>query len=148
MDQDKTLQEFDRDGIRFVYPEGWDIEVEDEEDEMGWTVSVASSDTAFLILTYQVGEDPTRLVETTLESIQEDFEDVGAQPVQETLNSQPAFGYDVEFFNLDLTNIAWLRGVEGPEGGILVMAQVTDQDRPIYEEVLKGIMQSLNWEED
>ncbi|MCX7666908.1 MAG: hypothetical protein N2112_15350 [Gemmataceae bacterium] len=142
-----NFKEFDRDEIRFQYPADWEIEIEEEEDQMGWTVSVASPDSAFLVIAYRVDEEPSRLVEAALESLREDFQDLDAQPTMETLNKQPAFGYNIEFITLDLTNTAWLRGVDGPEGGILIMGQMTDQDRPMYEQPLRDILDSLSWEE-
>jgi hypothetical protein len=147
MDQGMNFKEFDRDEIRFQYPADWEIEIEEEEDQMGWTVSVASPDSAFLVIAYRVDEEPSRLVEAALESLREDFQDLDAQPTMETLNKQPAFGYNIEFITLDLTNTAWLRGVDGPEGGILIMGQMTDQDRPMYEQPLRDILDSLSWEE-
>jgi hypothetical protein len=147
MDQGMNLKEFDRDEIRFQYPADWEIEIEEEEDQMGWTVSVASPDSAFLVIAYRVDEEPSRLVEAALESLREDFQNLDAQPTMETLNKQPAFGYNIEFITLDLTNTAWLRGVDGPEGGILIMGQMTDQDRPVYEQPLRDILDSLSWEE-
>ncbi len=147
MDQGMNLKEFDRDEIRVKYPADWEIEIEEEEDQMGWTVSVASPDSAFLVIAYRVDEEPSRLVEAALESLREDFQNLDAQPTMETLNKQPAFGYNIEFITLDLTNTAWLRGVDGPEGGILIMGQMTDQDRPVYEQPLRDILDSLSWEE-
>lgn len=147
MDRGMNLKEFDRDEIRFQYPADWEIEIEEEEDQMGWTVSVASPDSAFLVIAYRVDEEPSRLVEAALESLREDFQNLDAQPTMETLNKQPAFGYNIEFITLDLTNTAWLRGVDGPEGGILIMGQMTDQDRPMYEQPLRDILDSLSWEE-
>ena len=42
------VAEFDAPGIRFKYPENWQLEREDNE--AGWTVSVQSPETAFLML--------------------------------------------------------------------------------------------------
>lgn len=147
MDKGMNLKEFDRDQIRFQYPADWEIEIEEEVDQMGWTVSIASPDSAFLIIAYRVDEEPSRLVEAALESLREDFQNLDAQPTMETLNKQPAFGYNIEFITLDLTNTAWLRGVDGPEGGILIMGQMTDQEQPVYEQPLRDILDSLSWEE-
>ena len=40
--------QFDDGGIRFRYPEDWQLERQDSED--GWTVSLQSPETAFLML--------------------------------------------------------------------------------------------------
>ena len=43
-------REFARDGIRLQYPDNWTVEAEDTED--GWSASIMSPDTAFLMLSH------------------------------------------------------------------------------------------------
>ena len=45
--------QFNRDGIRFDYPENWQLT--SEAADTGWTVSVQSPDTAFFLLTLDEG---------------------------------------------------------------------------------------------
>src|SRR5262249_21326850 len=53
------VAQFEESGIRFKYPENWQLER--EESESGWTVSVQSPDTAFLLLCLR--EDMPQTVE-------------------------------------------------------------------------------------
>src|SRR5947209_2239675 len=68
------VAEFNNAGIHFNYPENWQLELEDTED--GWAVSVQSPDSAFLFLCLR--EDmPTQeeVLEATLEALRVDYPD-------------------------------------------------------------------------
>ena len=64
--------EFDYDGIRFRYPENWRLEREDNED--GWTVSVQSPETAFLMLCFREDQpDPAAVADVALAALREEY---------------------------------------------------------------------------
>ncbi len=47
------MQTFERDGISFRYPADWSVEVSDDAEGGGWSVTVSSADTAFLMASLQ-----------------------------------------------------------------------------------------------
>jgi hypothetical protein len=133
---------FDREGIRFQYPENWELKREDTED--GWTVSVQSPDTAFLMLTLRTDmPDTGEVAETALDALRETYQDLEADDCVDSLAGQPAVGHDIRFFSFDLTNTAWTRSFYAPNGTVLVLWQINDLEWEKNEPVLRAICASL-----
>jgi|ERR1043165_500374 hypothetical protein len=137
---------FQEEGIRFQYPENW--ELTQEESETGWTVSVQSPDTAFFLLTYdrdmpELGE----MAEAALEALREEYPELEADETVESLAGQPAMGHNIRFFSLDLTNTCCTRCFYSESATILVMWQANDLELDRMEMVLRAICASLRVEE-
>lgn len=133
---------FEHDGIRFQYPENWRLER--EESERGWTVSLQSPDTAFLVLTLD-SETPEvdAVAETALEAMREVYPELEADECVDTVGGQPAVGHDMRFFSLDLTNTCWTRAFYTAQGTALLMCQVNDLESDVNEKVLRAVCASL-----
>jgi len=138
---------FEEDGIRFQYPENWRLEREDNE--TGWTVTVQSPDTAFILLSFDADmPEPEQVAQTALEALREEYPNLEADACEETVAGQPAVGHDIQFFSLDLTNTCWTRSFMSARGTVLVMWEVNDLELEATEPVLRAITASLEVEED
>jgi hypothetical protein len=138
--------EFDERGIQFQYPENWQLE--EEEIENGWTVTLQSPDTAFWMLC--VREDrplPVDLLEKTLADLRESYPELESEPVNSTLAGHKAQGHNIRFFSFDLTNTCWTRSFESGQGTVLVLYQFNDLEAENYDSVLRAICASLRVEE-
>ena len=139
-------KEFHQNGIRFQYPENWQLE--QEEIEGGWAVAVQSPDTAFWMLSVRQDEpEPGELVRQSLNDLRESYPELEADAAHSTLAHHKAEGYDVRFFSFDLTNTCWIRSFRSDLGTILVMYQVTDLETEKQAPVLRAICASLRVEE-
>jgi hypothetical protein len=137
---------FDDRGIRFQYPENWRLEREDNPD--GWTVSVQSPQTAFMMVT--VNEDmpsTDEMLTTTLDALKADYPDLEAEECVDSLAGQPAVGHDIRFTSLDLTNTCWTRSFYSPGGTVLVLCQCNDLESDINEKVLRAMCASMEVED-
>jgi hypothetical protein len=133
---------FERDGVRFRYPKDWQIELEEEDES--WTISLQGPGTAFLVVSFVPGaDDPSELVDAAVAGLKDDYPDLEADDAVDTMAGQPAIGADVHFLHFDLTNTCWVRAVPAAEGAILVLAQCTDEELGVEGEALKTIMSSL-----
>jgi hypothetical protein len=138
---------FEEDGIGFSYPENWDLQR--EESDSGWTVTVQSPETAFFILSLDADMLEMELMsQTALDALKGEYPDLEADDCVETLAGQPAVGYDVRFFSLDLTNTCWIRSFYTERGTVLVMWQINDLELERTERVLRAICASLKVEDD
>jgi hypothetical protein len=139
-------QTFQEDGLSFRYPDGWRIER--EESDSGWTVLLQSPGTAFLTVTAD-GTLPTveDMAETALEALRSEYPSLEAEEHIDTVAGQMAFGHDMRFFSLDLTNTCWTRCFYSGVGTVLVLAQTSDLDLEEYEPALRAICASLRIEE-
>ncbi len=133
---------FERDGLSFQYPENWPIETEDTGE--GWSVNVQSPATAFLLISYYPGVvDPTPLLTEALETLKTLYKELETDDVQETIANSPATGFDISFVSLDLTNTAWLRGLQVIDGCLIVLCQCTDDELKMNGLVMKAICKSM-----
>jgi hypothetical protein len=140
------VAEFDDMGIRFKFPENWKLEREDNED--GWTVSLQSPDTAFVLLTLREDMPSTNnMVETALAALKEEYPDLEADDCVDSVAGQPAVGHDIRFFSLDLTNTCWVRSFYSARGTVLLLCQLNDLEIEKYEPVLKAICASIEIED-
>lgn len=138
---------FERDGISFSYPENWQHDL--EEADGGWTLSLQSPDTPFLLIShYEETPQLEEIAEATLEAMRAEYPDLEADEVVESLAGQMAMGNDIRFFSLDLTNTCWTRCFYGPYGTVLVMWQAADLDLEKHGDVLKAICASIKVEEN
>ncbi len=138
--------QFHRDGIRFLYPENWEMDRQDND--AGWTVSVQSPGTAFLLVSYDAGMPEADLMaDTALEALRSEYPSLESDKAVESLAGQPAVGHDVQFFSLDLTNTGWLRSFYGGAGTVLVMWQANDLELERIGPVLRAICASIQVEE-
>src|SRR5690242_7661447 len=116
------VAEFNEAGIRFRYPENWKLDR--EKNDYGWTVSVQSPDTAFLMVCLREDMPSTaHIAEAALETLKEEYEDLEADDCVDSLAGQPAVGHNIRFFSLDLTNTCWTRSFYSAQGTVLVMCQ-------------------------
>jgi hypothetical protein len=139
--------QFDDGGIRFQYPENWRLER--EESEAGWTVSLQSPGTAFMMVCLR--EDlptPDQLADAALDALREDYPELEADDCVDNLAGQPAIGHDIRFISLDLTNTCWTRSFYTSEGTILVLCQANDLELEEHEPVLRAICKSLEVDDD
>jgi hypothetical protein len=140
------VKTFEEDGISFQYPDNWQLER--EEADGGWTVSVQSPGTAFLVVSFDEGMPPAEdVAETALEALRSEYPELEAEDQVETLAGQMAVGHDIRFFSFDLTNTCWTRSFLTDEGTVLVMCQTNDLELDTNGPVLKAICASLKVEE-
>ena len=140
-------ERFESNGICFLYPENWRLER--EETDTGWTVLLQSPDTAFFLLSLdEDGPETERVVNTTLEALREDYEDLEADECVDSLAGQPAVGHDIRFTSLDLTNTCWTRSFYSSGGTVLVLCQSNDLELEKNEPILRAMCASLEVDDE
>ena len=133
---------FDDGGIRFQYPENWQLEREDSEE--GWTVSVQSPETAFAIITVNAALPTSEeMLTAALDALKTEYPDLEAEECVAVVAGQPAIGHDIRFISLDLTNTCWTRSFYSAAGTVLVLCQCNDLENALHEQVLRAICASL-----
>jgi len=119
-------QIYDNHGVRFEFPETWELEETDHGDVATVAVSVPDG-LGFAVITTDVTcPDPAMASEEALEALKEEYPDLDASPVLEAINGQATTGYDIEFFALDMTNSASVRCFRTPRRTVLLFGQWSD----------------------
>jgi hypothetical protein len=139
--------EFAESGIHFRYPENWKLERVDQES--GWTVSLHSPGTTFLMVSLDEDmPEPEHMAGTALEALREEYPDLEAEDCVDSLAGQPAVGHEIHFFSLDLTNTGWTRSFFSARGTVLVYWQSSDLELTQSEPVLRAICASLEVDDE
>jgi len=142
-----VTQTYERAGIRFRYPSTWTVTMDDSGE--GWSVTVQSPETAFLLVSVRPdADDPAELAEMALDALRGDYQEIDIQEITDTVAGQPAVGHNIEFMTLDTPVQCWTRCVFGPIGVVLVMGQTAEHDRGRNEPVLRAICASFEIDED
>ncbi len=134
---------YDKLGIRFLYPENWTL---DESAAVAGeqSVSVYSPGGAFWsIALHDPQTDPAELVATALQTLKAEYADCEAEPVHEQIAQQSIDGYDLNFFYLDLTSTALVRGFRTPAASCLLLCQAEDKEMERVGPVFRAITTSL-----
>jgi hypothetical protein len=143
------MQTFERDGISFRYPAGWTTEVAEDADSGGWTVSVQSPQTAFLLVSLQPdASDAGDLADQALAALKADYTELDAEDVMETICGLPAVGFNADFLTVDTATACRARALDTFAGPLLLLAQVSEYDRDANDPLLAAIVRSLDVDAD
>lgn len=134
---------FDDFGIRFEYPESWELEITD--DGPVTTVSVQSPEgLAFAMVTLDGNRPaPAEIADEALSAMREEYPTLDAVPALESIGGYRAVGHDIEFITLDMTNTCAIRCFRTEKRTVLVFGQWSDLDAEDNEGVVQGIRRSL-----
>ena len=136
------LKVYTKTGVAFQYPGNWTLD--EESDDESWAVTVNSPGTAFFVVSLRPdNQTPAQVVDVTLDTLKAEYKELDAEPVTETISGYPAVGYDIDFLTIDTSITAWSRCVSLAEGNLLVIGQVSEFDRRMYEDVLKAMLGSF-----
>jgi len=143
------MNEFTRDGISFRHPANWSVETDEDAETGGWTVTVTSTETAFVMVSLQPGaSDPADLADQTLPALRGDYKEIDVENVTETVAGQLAIGFDADFLTVDMAITCRVRCLDTPAGPLLVMAQVSEYDRGRNDPALRAVVASLKVDEE
>jgi hypothetical protein len=141
------IRTFERDGIRFQYPANWVLETEEDADG-GWSVTVQSPETAFLLMSLRPDADnAAELADQTLEALKAEYKELDEVNAVGTFAGQLAIGHDIDFLTLDTPVTCWTRCAQTVAGPLLVMCQVSEYEREHHEPVLRAICASTTIED-
>lgn len=129
-------------GLRFQYPEGWELSEQQQENEL--LITVSSPDTSFWTLTLLYDRpEPDEIIESALEVFQDEYEDLDIYDSEAKLCRRETLAKDLEFICFELVNSAFLRAVQLPNFSLLVLYQGTDHELEDTLESLEAISTSL-----
>ncbi len=136
------MAEYCENGIRFLYPEDWEIDQGETDDCR--TITVSSSETSFWCLSlFQPGTPSGDVLRAAAAAFEEEYDDVDVSVATGQLFGTAAEGLDVEFVCLELVNTATLRALESDDFTALVLYQGTDHELEATRALLEGITSSL-----
>ena len=134
---------YDKLGIHFQYPDNWNLD-EIEARDSGNSVTVYSPGGAFWSITiHPASQSPQKLADAALAAMRNEYDELDAEAVAETVAGQDLTGWDMNFYCLDLTNTALVRGFRTDEATYLIFCQADDREFDEVEQVFAAITRSL-----
>lgn len=138
---------YDHAGLRFDYPDNWEVEESDprvRNAETEYTVTVYTPGGSFWSVVRQEGvTDATELAEAAAQVLREEYADLDGEDVDETIAGHRVIGQDLHFIFLDLTNTAQIRCVPTSRGMLLIHTQADDREFDDIEPVFQAMTTSL-----
>ncbi|HEV7225078.1 MAG TPA: hypothetical protein VGN42_20400 [Pirellulales bacterium] len=134
---------YDKLGIHFQYPDNWRLDEIEARDNRN-SVSVYTPGGAFWTITIHPPDaSPQDLADAALAAMRQEYDELDAEPVAETIAGRELVGWDMNFYCLDLTNTAVVRGFNTPEATYLVFYQADDREFDELQRVFAAITFSL-----
>ncbi len=130
-------------GVRFAYPADWAIEVTDEGPVTTVDLEHPGGVAFALVRTDESCPDPAELADLALEAMREEYPELSAAPVMETIQDHCATGHDVEFFSLDVANAACIRCFRTPHRTVLIFGQWSDLGEADLSDLVSGVIHSI-----
>lgn len=135
-------QRYDNLGVSFQFPDNWILEETETPEQR--SVSVYSPGGAFwTVVVHAPAIDPARLVETAASAMRQEYDNLDAVGAEETVAGHRLAGQDLNFYCLDLTNTALIRGVRTPAATLLIFCQADDREFERIHPVFRAMTASL-----
>ncbi|MFN8706108.1 MAG: hypothetical protein ACK526_03590 [Planctomyces sp.] len=143
LDVSDCLTPYEAHGIRFLYPDIWEITEETDADG-DIVITVTSDGTCFWTLRILPGcPSPPDVVRSCIEAFREEYDELDESPSQIRISEMPAYARDLEFSCLELLNTASLSSVRSSDMTLLIWWQGTDHElqeiRPILEQITESV---------
>jgi len=123
-------------GVRFRYPDDWDLT--EQQTESNVTITVSSQETSFWSLTLFFDRlQPEQVLETALDAFRNEYDDIDVYPAETMLGRVGNLARDVEFVCLELINGAFLRVFRTGRFTAVVLYQGTDHELKETREMLE-----------
>jgi hypothetical protein len=141
------IAKFDRSGIHFQYPSNWTLDIEEEGE--GWTATVQSPETAFLLVGLRPdAAAPAELADEVFATLRDEYKELEADDVIEPFAGLPSIGHDVDFLTIDTPVNCRTRCIDSPQGPVVILCQVSHYDREKNDLVLRAICASFRIDEE
>ena len=145
------MNTYNKHGYTFVYPENWELDESEMNDEAGTgSISLTAPGGEFWVLMARpAGFDPTKLADDALETMVKEYRDIEYSPTSRNIAGYLLTGYEMNFFFLDLTSSAMVLTYTDASRTFAVFWQCGDQlvvtpDQPFdYEDVFEAMTTSL-----
>ncbi len=153
------MKTYDKHGISFSYPENWLLE-ENEIDSGHGSISLGSPRGSFWILSVRpFGSNPDTLAEDALRMMRREYRDMEYSRISRTIAGKTLFGYEMNFYYLDLTNTAVVLALAEEDRTFAIFWQCGDQmvitseeepftDDQVFEAITFSFLQGVGFESE
>jgi hypothetical protein len=131
-------------GVRFRYPSEW--EVSEQQEGSQFSITVSSPATAFWTLSlFADCPEPDDVVDAVLDAFREEYDEMDEYPSRGRIGKRPSVGRDIDFVCLDRLNSAGVRAFRARQFTVMVLYQLTENERDETGEILELMTRSLTF---
>jgi hypothetical protein len=134
---------YDRSGIRFMYPETWDVADETREGQTRSVVVQAPGGAFWSVDLCPRAVDSQAAAAQVLRAMQQDYDDLEAEPVTDWIGGREATGYDMQFCCMDFIIAAHVRAIGTQLGTLVFLCQGEDREFQRLEPVFRAMSESM-----
>lgn len=138
---------YERSGVRFLYPENWEV-AQDQSDKETRSVLVKAPSGAFWSVDLCIqAMNAHGLAEQVLHTMEQEYADLESEAATDQIGGQTATGYNMQFYCMDLVVTARVRAVRTSAGSLVLLYQAEDREFEQLEPVFRAISESMFQEE-
>jgi len=120
--------EFNKAGIRFQYPDNWELDDQSESTDCQ-TVTVYSPGGAFWTVSRHTRLADTReLAQAAVEAMRGEYAEIEVEEVNENIADHDLVGFDLSFYYVDLINSASVRALRADGSIFTIFFQAEDRE--------------------
>jgi hypothetical protein len=134
---------FNKLGIKFQYPDNWSLDEQDAlEGEKAITV-YSPGGSFWSVAIHPFEDDPDRLCKAAVKAMRQVYDELDSEEGSDELFGRSIQGYDMNFYCLDLTNTALVRGFRGQSATYVILCQADDREFTEIEPVFRAMTASF-----
>ena len=141
------MQVYEAHGVRFEYPDGWELSVDESEDQIAATVE--GPGTAFWTMSLIFERPPAEeIIDSALQCFEEEYGEVDVYESDERICLLPTVAVNLDLISLDFVSKVALRACETDEFSIFSMFQISEVEFEEHGPALRAMNASLTWDSD
>lgn len=134
---------FEQEGIKFLYPDNWTLAGQ-SLDSTPIVVELQSPSSAFwTVHVYPLESDAGEIVDEFRDAMQQEYENMEVEPIEEMEGEEPVLGYDLSFYCLDFLVTAQVRCWRQGNSLVLTHAQAEDREFDATAPIFRAMTVSL-----
>jgi hypothetical protein len=134
---------FDSQGVKFLYPDNWTLAGQ-SLDSTPLVVELQSPSSAFWTLhVYPLESDAGEIVDEVRDAMQQEYEQIEVESVEEMEGEEPVIGYDMTFYCLDFLVASKVRCWRHGNSLLLTHAQAEDREFDATAPIFRAMTVSL-----
>ena len=134
---------YDNLGIRFQYPENWQLAQEVAEGSPCEVLVETPGGGFWSVLVYPGTSDPDQLAAETLRTMRGEYEDLEAEPFVDVIGDFKADGFEMHFYCLDFVVTSRVLAFRHEDRTLLVLYQAETSEFDQLEQVFRAVTFSL-----
>lgn len=134
---------YDRLGIRFMYPEGWNITEDNVTDSPRNITMESPGGGLWELIVYDEPRDADELADEVVTAMRNEYEGIEVSPWRTQLGDVEAVGYNLYFYHLDLLINSRTLAARFGDRTVLLLWQAEDREFEQLEPVFAAMATSL-----